>query len=86
MELEINGRKYQFKDKCTMVEYIASYNTKVQMGLKSQVNLVARMSQEPYKVSAKELMMMDASEVLKLIKATASQYGMLEGLDFLEKE
>ncbi len=86
MELEINGKQYHFKDRCTMLEWISSFSSKVQIGWKAQVNLLARMSQEPEKLKAKELFLMDASIVTKMIKEVSSKYGMGGDIDFLEKE
>lgn len=86
MEIEIEGKSYHFKDKCSMVEWISTFNPKIQIGWKSQVNLLARMSQEPEKLKTKELMLMDAHTVLKMIKAVSGKYGMTGDLDFLGKE
>lgn len=86
MDIEVNGKIYHFKDKCTMLDYIATFNSKVQIGWKSQVNLLSRMSQEPEKLSTKELLLMDASIVLQMIKSVSENYGMAGDLDFLEKE
>ena len=86
MDIEVNGKQYHFKDKCTMMDYIATFNSKVQIGWKSQVNLLSRMSQEPMKLNTKELLLMDASIVLQMIKGVSEKYGMTGDLDFLEKK
>lgn len=84
--MEINGKVYNFKDRCTTLDWISSFNSKVQIGWKSQVNLVARMSQEPNKLKTKELLLMDASVVIQMIKGITEKYGMAGDLDFLETE
>ncbi len=86
MEIEINGKVYHFKDKCSMMDYISTFSSKVQIGWKSQVNLLARMSQEPEKLKTKELLLMDAYLVIQMIKAVSGKYGMTGDLDFLENE
>lgn len=86
MEMEINGKTYHFKEKCTMMDYIASFSSKIQIGWRSQVALLARMSQEPTKLKAKDLLLMDASAVIGMIRAISNKYGMTGDYDFLENE
>lgn len=84
--IKIGDREINIRDNLTGLDWLNSLPKKQQMGMNNQVRLIAMATQEPTKMSQKEVSMLPYGEFMQLMAAFNKAYGLTGDYDFLEQK
>ena len=85
-EIQIGDKTITLRDNLKGLDWLNSLPKKQQMGMNNQVRLIAMATQEPNKLSQKEIVMLPYGEFMKLLTGFNKIYGITGDFDFLEEK
>lgn len=85
-QIKVGDREINFKDNLTGLDWLNSLPKKQQMAMNNQVRLIAMATQEPTKMSQKDITMLPYGTFMKLMAEFNKVYGLTGEFDFLEEK
>lgn len=82
--IKIGDKEYTFKEELKTVDFLNGLDANKRMMFETQIGLMASASQEPNKLSKKNVLLMPYAEFLILLKKFNEIYGLSGEYDFLE--